>query len=225
MSQKELVAFIPPRLRLVVLTVSVFGSFGRPALAFLAELSRRTGGAVPPPLLPAATWAAPRLRPSRGWRSPRRSAGGLLPLCGQGGRERPRTLPRRRTRRRRSTVRSRPVRGPAWWGVLVCSLLSAQASRARVRTQAPGRRFQSALRNAGSALDDRPARQPQTTRTAGRWMLLGSKTGCRLWHLARQHHAHRRRPKGKAAAEKFCSSTDRYNPHRTRRTRPGLQSR
>ena len=54
---------LPPRLRLVVLTVSVFGSFGRPALAFFAELSRRTGGAVPPPLLPSATWAAPRLAP------------------------------------------------------------------------------------------------------------------------------------------------------------------
>ncbi|MDC0525871.1 hypothetical protein OAO87_02635 [bacterium] len=54
---------LPPRLRLVVLTVSVFGSFGRPALAFFAELSRRTGGAMPSPLLPAATWAAPRLAP------------------------------------------------------------------------------------------------------------------------------------------------------------------
>ena len=52
---------LPPRLRLLVLTVSVFGSFGRPAHAFFAELSRRTGGAVPPPLLPSATWAAPRL--------------------------------------------------------------------------------------------------------------------------------------------------------------------
>ena len=51
------------RVRLLVLTVSVFGSFGRPAHAFFAELSRRTGGAVPPPLLPSATWAAPRLAP------------------------------------------------------------------------------------------------------------------------------------------------------------------
>ena len=54
---------LPPRLRLLVLTVSVFGSFGRPAHAFFAELSRRTGGAVPPPLLPSATWATPRLAP------------------------------------------------------------------------------------------------------------------------------------------------------------------
>ena len=42
---------------------SVFGSFGHPAHAFFAELSRRTGGAVPPPLLPSATWAALRLAP------------------------------------------------------------------------------------------------------------------------------------------------------------------
>ena len=56
---------LPPRLRLLVLTVSVFGSFGRPAHAFFAELSRRTGGAVPPPLLTSATWAAPRLAPRR----------------------------------------------------------------------------------------------------------------------------------------------------------------
>ena len=49
----------------------------RPAHAFFAELSRRTGGAVPPPLLPSATWATPRLAPRlRGWRLPRRCAAG-----------------------------------------------------------------------------------------------------------------------------------------------------
>ena len=62
-SRRPPAALLPPRLRLLVLTVSVFGSFGRPAHAFFAELSRRTGGAVPPPLLPSATWAAPRLAP------------------------------------------------------------------------------------------------------------------------------------------------------------------
>ena len=96
---------LPPRLRLLVLTVSVFGSFGRPTHACFAELSRRTGGAVPPPLLPSATWAAPRLAPrSRGWRSPRRCAAGLPPRCGRGGRARQRTLPRLRTPCRISTV-------------------------------------------------------------------------------------------------------------------------
>ena len=64
-------ALLPPRLRLLVLTVSVFGSFGRPAHAFFAELSRRTGGAVPPPLLPSAT---------RGRRRAARA------LCADGGR-------------------------------------------------------------------------------------------------------------------------------------------
>ena len=78
-ARDEYTAPCRPACAVLVLTVSVFSSFGHPAHAFFAELSRRTGGAVPPPLLPSATWAAPRLAPSsRGWRSPRRCAAGCL---------------------------------------------------------------------------------------------------------------------------------------------------
>ena len=54
---------LPPRMRLVVFAVSIFGSFGPPAQAFLTDLSRRSGGSVPAALLPQATWAVPRLAP------------------------------------------------------------------------------------------------------------------------------------------------------------------
>ena len=54
---------LPPRMRLVVVAVSAFGSFGPSALDFFATLGRRSGESVPVPLLDSATWAAPRLAP------------------------------------------------------------------------------------------------------------------------------------------------------------------
>ena len=54
---------LPAGMRLVVFTVSVFGSLGGPARAFLAEVGRRVGGGVPASLLDEATWAAPRFAP------------------------------------------------------------------------------------------------------------------------------------------------------------------
>ena len=54
---------LPPRMRLVVLAVSTFGSFGPSAVRFLADLGRRAGGALPVALLESATWAAPRFAP------------------------------------------------------------------------------------------------------------------------------------------------------------------
>ena len=52
-----------PRLHLVPFCVSVWGSFGPPALRFLAECGRRAGAGLPPALLGEATWAAPRFAP------------------------------------------------------------------------------------------------------------------------------------------------------------------
>ena len=54
---------LPPRMRLIVLCVSTFGAIGTPGQRFISELSRRTRGRVPPPLLPHASWAVPRLGP------------------------------------------------------------------------------------------------------------------------------------------------------------------
>ena len=42
---------LPPRMRLIVLAVSTFGSIGTPGQQFIKELSRRTLGRVPPSLL------------------------------------------------------------------------------------------------------------------------------------------------------------------------------
>ena len=54
---------LPVGMRLVIFTVSVFGSLGGPARAFLTEVGRRVGGGVPASLLDEATWAAPRFAP------------------------------------------------------------------------------------------------------------------------------------------------------------------
>ena len=54
---------LPPRMRLIVLAVSTFGSIGTPGQALIAELSRRTLARVPPTLLGHASWAVPRLGP------------------------------------------------------------------------------------------------------------------------------------------------------------------
>ena len=53
----------PPRMRLVVITVSTSGAIGRPGLAFLRELGRRSSQHVPSLLFPESTWAAPRMAP------------------------------------------------------------------------------------------------------------------------------------------------------------------
>ena len=54
---------LPPRMRLVPIAVSTTGAIGREGQRFLAALSRRTAGAVPPRLLTFATWATPRFAP------------------------------------------------------------------------------------------------------------------------------------------------------------------
>ena len=54
---------LPPRMRLVIISVSTFGSIGRAGVAFLAEVSRRVGGSLPGALLDQASWAAPQLAP------------------------------------------------------------------------------------------------------------------------------------------------------------------
>ena len=50
-------------MRLVVVAISTFGSFGTEAQRLFAELSRRSGGGVPYALLDEASWAAPRFAP------------------------------------------------------------------------------------------------------------------------------------------------------------------
>ena len=54
---------IPPGMRLVVIAVSCFGSFGGEAQSFFAEIGRRVGGGVPYSLLDEASWAVPRFAP------------------------------------------------------------------------------------------------------------------------------------------------------------------
>ena len=54
---------LPPQFRLTVFAVSTFGSLGSEALTFLTDVGRRFGRALPPSLLPQATWAAPALVP------------------------------------------------------------------------------------------------------------------------------------------------------------------
>ena len=54
---------LPPRMRLIIVAVSSFGSIGPGGQAFLSELGRRVGQTVPPALLPHASWATPRLAP------------------------------------------------------------------------------------------------------------------------------------------------------------------
>ena len=54
---------LPARMRLIVLPISSFGAIGPTAQRFIGELSRRCGGAVPPALLPHASWATPRVGP------------------------------------------------------------------------------------------------------------------------------------------------------------------
>ena len=54
---------IPPRMRLVIIAVSCFGSFGGEAQTFFSELGRRVGGGVPHSLLDEASWAVPRFAP------------------------------------------------------------------------------------------------------------------------------------------------------------------
>ena len=52
---------LPSGMRLVIVAISSFGSFGADALPFLAELSLRMADSLPSALLGEATWAAPRL--------------------------------------------------------------------------------------------------------------------------------------------------------------------
>ncbi len=50
-------------MRLVILAVSIYGSFGPDALRFFSALGRRAGDTVPFALLGSATWATPRFAP------------------------------------------------------------------------------------------------------------------------------------------------------------------
>ena len=54
---------LPPRMRLIPLTVSTHGAFGPEATRFLSDLGKRSGGGVPVSLLNSATWAVPRFAP------------------------------------------------------------------------------------------------------------------------------------------------------------------
>ena len=54
---------LPPRTRLVVFALSVFGSLGGEAAAFVHWLHKRQSGKLPPTLLEAASWACPKLGP------------------------------------------------------------------------------------------------------------------------------------------------------------------
>ena len=54
---------LPPRMRLIPLTVSTHGAFGPEATRLLSDLGKRAGGGVPVPLLDYATWAVPRFAP------------------------------------------------------------------------------------------------------------------------------------------------------------------
>ena len=54
---------LPPRMRLIPLTVSIHGSFGPEATRFLSDLGKRSGGGVPVSLLDSASWACPRFAP------------------------------------------------------------------------------------------------------------------------------------------------------------------
>jgi len=54
---------LPPRMRLVVVAVSAFGSFGPSALHFFSALGRRAGATIPVPLLDSASWAVPCFAP------------------------------------------------------------------------------------------------------------------------------------------------------------------
>ena len=54
---------LPPRMRLIPLTVSTHGAFGPEATRFLSDLGKRSGGGVPVSLLDSATWAVPRFAP------------------------------------------------------------------------------------------------------------------------------------------------------------------
>ena len=54
---------LPPRTRLVVFALSVFGSLGSEAAAFVRWLHKRQSGKLPPTLLEAASWACPQLGP------------------------------------------------------------------------------------------------------------------------------------------------------------------
>ena len=53
----------PAHLRIAFFPISVFGSIGSSGHRLLTLLSRRTDGHVPFSLLPAVTWAAPRVAP------------------------------------------------------------------------------------------------------------------------------------------------------------------
>ena len=54
---------LPPRMRLIPLTVSTHGALGPEAQRFLSDLGKRAGGGVPVSLLDCATWAVPRFAP------------------------------------------------------------------------------------------------------------------------------------------------------------------
>ena len=54
---------LPPRMRLVVVAVSIFGAFSPAALRFFADLGRRAGDGIPTSLLDCASWSVPRFAP------------------------------------------------------------------------------------------------------------------------------------------------------------------
>ena len=54
---------LPPRFRLVVFGLSIFGSLGPGAQAFIRDVGLRFGGGLPSRLLDESSWAAPRFAP------------------------------------------------------------------------------------------------------------------------------------------------------------------
>ena len=54
---------LPSHLRLSFFPISIYGTVSSSAHTLLSHLSRRTDGHVPASLLPAASWAAPRIAP------------------------------------------------------------------------------------------------------------------------------------------------------------------
>ena len=54
---------LPDRMRLTVVTVSVFGSLGPEVHTLMSLVSRRSGRRIPTALLPEVSWSAPALAP------------------------------------------------------------------------------------------------------------------------------------------------------------------
>ena len=61
--RRRAAAPLPPRMRLTVVTLSVFGSLGPEVHSLLSVVTRRFGRRIPTTLLPEVSWTAPSLAP------------------------------------------------------------------------------------------------------------------------------------------------------------------